>query len=91
MSVRNWKPIATSFCLLGAGMIIGSALNAPPAAWGEVRTGTPPAVAFQSGGQQSVPILREIAATLVQMDGRLARLETLAQRMQGQGKLQVAK
>ena len=35
--------------------------------------------AFQAGG---VPILKEISATLRQMDMRLARLETVAQKLQ---------
>ena len=50
-------------------------------AHGEVR-GTPEPPAFQTGGQLSVPILRDIAATLHQIDARLARLETVAQKLQ---------
>jgi hypothetical protein len=37
---------------------------------------------FQSGAQQSVPILREIAATLKQVDARLARIEASAKQNQ---------
>jgi hypothetical protein len=50
-------------------------------AQGEIRTTAPPQ-AFQSGGQLSVPVLREIAATLRQIDSRLARLEAAAQKLQ---------
>ena len=79
--MRTWRQIVASFCLLAAGMMLGGVLNSPRAALGEVRR-TPAPSAFQSGGERSVPILRDIAATLQQMDGRLARLETLAKQMQ---------
>jgi hypothetical protein len=45
-------------------------------------TGRGESPAFQSGGQQSVPILREISSTLRQIDSRLARLELVAQKLQ---------
>jgi hypothetical protein len=67
--------------LFGAGTIIGAAVSTSNVAHGEVRAGAPPA-AFQSGGQLSVPVLKEIAATLHQIDSRLARLETAAQKLQ---------
>ena len=70
-----------SAALLVAGMAAGTALQTSNTALGEVRTGPPPA-AFQSGGQMSVPILKEIAATLHQMDGRLERLEMVAKKLQ---------
>ena len=69
--------------LLIAGMIVGAAATTSNVAQGEIRT-TPPPQAFQSGGQLSVPVLKEIAATLHQIDGRLARLETVAQKLQTQ-------
>jgi hypothetical protein len=83
------RTVAMTLALLGAGMVAGSALNAPDSAWGEVRSAPAPP-AFQSGGQQSVPILKEIAATLATMDARLARLEGLAKQMHGQGSLRPA-
>jgi hypothetical protein len=86
MSMRKWRHVVVSFCLLGTGMMLGSALNTSSTAWGEVRR-TPPPQAFQSGSQQSVPILREIAATLQQMDGRLARLEAMAKEIHGTGSI----
>ena len=67
--------------LTGAGAIVGANLSTTNVAHGEVTAGQERRT-FESGGQQSVPILREIAATLRQMDGRLARLETAAQKMQ---------
>jgi hypothetical protein len=67
--------------LLAAGAIAGAAMTATREANAEIRA-TPQPQAFQSGGQLSLPILKEIAATLHQMDSRLARLETLAQKMQ---------
>jgi hypothetical protein len=66
-------------------MIAGAALRSPSEALGEVRSTAPPQ-AFQSGGQMSVPVLKEIAATLHTIDGRLARLETAAQKMQAPGR-----
>jgi hypothetical protein len=67
--------------LLCAGFLVVGAIPSVRIAHGEVRTGPPPE-AFQSGGQLSVPVLKEIAATLRQIDARLARLETVAQKMQ---------
>jgi hypothetical protein len=67
--------------LLLTGIVIGTGFQNSNPAHGEVRTGPPP-TAFQSGGQLSVPILKEIAATLHQMDARLARLEVTAQKLQ---------
>jgi hypothetical protein len=66
--------------LLGAGMIAGAALSTGNVALGQARS-TPPSP-FQSGGQMSVPILKEISATLHQIDARIARLETVAQKLQ---------
>ncbi len=77
--------LLASTVLLVAGMAAGAAIQSSNTAHGEVRTGPPP-TAFQSGSQLSVPILKEIASTLHQMDGRLARLETVAQKLQTQKK-----
>ena len=67
--------------LLAAGMAAGTALQTSNTALGEVRSGPPP-TAFQSGSQMSVPILKEIAATLHRMDARLERLEMAAKKLQ---------
>jgi hypothetical protein len=66
--------------LLAAGMLIGPLANSGNEAHGQVRSGPQPPV-LQSGGQLSVPVLKEISATLQQIDARLARLEIIAQRM----------
>ena len=75
------KKGAIGLALVCAGVLAGGVLPSVRVAQGEVRTGPPPA-AFQSGGQLSLPLLKEIAATLRQIDSRLARLETVAQKMQ---------
>jgi hypothetical protein len=77
----------TRFCLhrivIGLALalscvLVGTAIPTTNQAHGEVR-GTPEPPTFQSG---SVPVLRDISSTLRQIDGRLARLETMAQKMQ---------
>lgn len=77
-----YKWIATGGLLL-VGIGIGSGLQTANTAHGEVRTGPPP-TSFKSGSQLSIPILKEIAATLHTMDARLAKLEAAAQKMQTQ-------
>jgi hypothetical protein len=67
--------------LIVSGMWIGSALPPTGAARAELQPEAPPQH-FQSGAQQSVPILREIAATLKQIDARLSRIETAAKQYQ---------
>jgi hypothetical protein len=81
MNQPKWQRVATAMALTVAGLIVGANMSITNLAHGEV-TGTPEPPTFQSGGQQSVPILREIASTLRQMDSRLARLETVAQKLQ---------
>jgi hypothetical protein len=81
MAKLKFREAAIACVLLVAGSIAGAAMTATREASAEIRV-TPQPQAFQSGGQQSVPILREIAVTLHQMDSRLARLEALAQKMQ---------
>jgi hypothetical protein len=81
MNQPRWQRIVMAVALATSGVIVGANMSATNVAHGEV-TGTPEPPAFQSGGQQSVPILREIASTLRQMDARLARLETVAQKIQ---------
>jgi hypothetical protein len=81
MQKESWNRWFASAGLLAFGITIGGALQPPNTAIGEVRSGPPP-TAFQSGGQMSVPILKEISATLLQMDGRLERLELAAKKFQ---------
>jgi hypothetical protein len=80
--LRRW---AASGALLVAGIWIGTGMQNSSTAHGEVRS-TPPPASFQSGGQLSVPLLKEIAATLHQIDARLAKLEIAAQKLQSPGR-----
>lgn len=66
--------------LVGVGMMLGSTVNRPSDAWGEILSSAPPQ-SFKSGSQISVPVLEDIAATLHQIDGRLSRLEVIAKQM----------
>jgi hypothetical protein len=77
----SWHRLVVGALLVGAGIVLGAALRMTSEARAELR-GTPTPQAFQTGGQLSVPLLKEIAATLHQMDGRLARLESAAQKLQ---------
>jgi len=81
MKRMNWEHSLMAFVLVAAGVIAGAYMSTTNPAQAEV-TGRAEPPAFQSGGQQSVPILREISGTLRQIDGRLARLEMVAQKMQ---------
>jgi hypothetical protein len=73
--------IVVAAALVAFGVLAGAAISISNEAHGEIRE-TPPPQAFQTGGQLSVPILKEIAATLHQVDARLARLEVVAQKLQ---------
>jgi hypothetical protein len=84
MNALDWRQLAAAALLLAGGMAAGSALNSPNEALGQGRT--PPPAAFQSGGQMSVPLLKEISVTLHQIDERLARLETVASKVQPSGR-----
>jgi hypothetical protein len=81
MRRMKWEHSLMAFVLVAAGVIAGANMQATKEARAEVR-GTPEPPTFQSGGQQSVPILREISGTLRQIDSRLARLEMVAQKLQ---------
>jgi hypothetical protein len=76
-----WQKGAIGIALLVAGVFAGGAVPSAKLAHGEIRQ-TPPPPSFQTGGQLSVPVLKEIAATLRQIDSRLARLESVAQKLQ---------
>ncbi len=64
--------------LAGGCIFAGSMIPTIDQARGEV-TGGPEQRAFELG---SVPVLREISGTLHQIDGRLARLEAIAHKLQ---------
>jgi hypothetical protein len=74
----SWQKLLLGLALIAGCMLIGASIPTNNQALGEVRGGAPDTPSFQAG---SVPVLREISATLHQMDGRLARLEILAQKM----------
>jgi len=72
--------IVIGMALVAGGVFAGAALPPGGAALAEVQSAAQPQH-FQSGSQLSVPVLKEIAATLRQMDARLARIETAAQQL----------
>ena len=78
MKQFSWQKLLIGLALAAGCMLVGATIPMTNQALGEVRGGAPEPPAFQQG---TVPILRDISATLHQMDGRLARLETLAQKM----------
>ncbi len=77
---RSLRYALSAAALLGAGMFIGSNVTLPSIAWGQIVT-TPQPQHMLSGGQQSVPILKDISATLKEIDGRLSRMEGLAKQL----------
>ena len=81
MRTSKLRNVVLTLLLLAAGAIVGAWMTATGEAYAEIRE-TPRPESFQSGGQLSVPVLKEIAATLRQIDSRLARLETMAQKVQ---------
>ena len=81
MTASRWQRVLTALALATAGVVVGANLATTRQAHGEI-SAAPEIPAFQAGDQISVPILREISTTLRQIDGRLARLETAAQKMQ---------
>ena len=76
----NVGRIAACLALVGAGVLIGAGWS-PMGATNAVAQPADQPQHFQSGGQLALPVLMEIAATLKQMDARLARLETAAQQL----------
>ena len=83
MTTFRIRQALAALLLVTAGALMGVSMTATREAHAEIRA-TPQPQSFQSGGQLSVPVLKEIAATLHQIEARLARLETVAQKMQPQ-------
>lgn len=80
MRQLNFQQVAIGMVLAMCCMLVGANILTSNQAHGEVRgTAEPPT--FQSG---SVPVLRDIASTLRQIDSRLVRLEAIAQKIQSQ-------
>ncbi len=73
-SVRSWLPVLVA---LMVGFLIANVERQPSTAQAEVRK-TPSRTAFQSGAARSETLLREISATLKQIDTRLQRIERAA-------------
>ncbi len=86
MKQFNWQKLLVGLALATCCMLLGAMVPTTNQALGEIRAGAPEPPAFQNG---SVPILRDISATLRQMDGRLARLEVVAQKMQARAAVSV--
>jgi hypothetical protein len=80
MTANTWNRLVAGLVLLIAGMAAGAAMESPNQARGAFGD-PPPPVPFKSGDQLSVPILKDIAATLQKIDARVARLETAAQKL----------
>lgn len=78
MKQFSWRNLLIGLSLAAGCMLVGATIPTTNQALGEVSRGAPEPPAFQQG---TVPVLREISATLHQMDGRLARLEMVAQKM----------
>ena len=81
MNRPKWHRVLMAAALVSGGALVGASLSPTNEARAEMDV-TPAPPAFQAGG---VPILKDIAATLRQMDARLARLELTAQKMQAGG------
>lgn len=73
---RRLRWVVMGMVLLGAGVAGGMLIPPPHAAQAEVTPQLPPK-AFETGDQLALPILRDINATLHQVDARLARLEAI--------------
>lgn len=73
MSLGRWVGGVVLACI---GLAAGAVLAPPRAASGEIQPAPVPP-AFKAGDQLSLPILQDIANTLHQIDGRLARLEAV--------------
>jgi hypothetical protein len=90
MARLKLQKVLVALLFVMAGVVAGASITTTREAHGEIRT-TPTPQAFQSGGQLSVPVLKEIAATLHQIDSRLERMETLAKKMQTKSDEQIIK
>ena len=67
MILSTWQRAATAAALVAAGVLVGTNISTTNRALGEV-TAMPEPPTFQAG---SVPILKDISATLHQMDAAL--------------------
>ena len=71
----SWKAhILVALAVLAIGYMFGSMSGVATPAHADIRK-TPAREAFQSGGERSEVVLREIAGILKRMDKRLERIE----------------
>ncbi|MHC4403476.1 MAG: hypothetical protein ACYTG0_27785 [Planctomycetota bacterium] len=71
---RGFTRIGLPVLLLAGSFYAGSCFSPDPLASAAGRQ-PPPAKAFLSGSERSLPVLQDIASTLKQIDDRLARIE----------------
>jgi hypothetical protein len=81
MNQSKLHRLVLAVALAVTGAIVGTAIPMVNQARGEVRL-TPEPDSFKTGGQLSVPILKDISVTLHQIDDRMARLEAVFQKLQ---------
>ena len=79
MKQFSWQKTLIGLALATGCVLAGAVIPITNQVHGEVTAGAPEPPAFKAG---SVPILQEISATLRRMDTRMARIETIAQKMQ---------
>jgi hypothetical protein len=80
MNQAKLQRIVLALVLVVTGVVVGSTLPTTKQARGEIQL-TPEPDSFKSGGQLSVPILKDISTTLHQIDERMARLELVFQKL----------
>jgi hypothetical protein len=81
MNQAKLQRIVLALALAVTGVMVGSTLSTTKQARGEIQLAPEPD-SFKTGGQLSVPILKDISATLHQIDERMARLELVFQKLQ---------
>jgi hypothetical protein len=81
MDRQKIKRVITALALATGGALVGANLTTTRIARAEVHPAPEPP-SFQTGDQLALPVLREMSVTLHQIDARLGRLETVAQRVQ---------
>ena len=80
MNQSKLQRLVLAVALVITGVVVGSVAPNAKQARGEVRL-TPEPDSFKTGGQLSVPILKDISTTLHQIDARLSRMEAVFQKL----------
>ncbi len=81
MNQKKLRRLILAIAIGATGVFVGTNISTSNVAHGEMRDGPEPP-SFKRGDQIALPILRDISATLRQIDGRLSRMEIVAQKMQ---------